>query len=101
MKYRLTEEALIALDEIAHFIALDNEKAAMRVTDRVLETCKFLCDMPHLGRHPEFATDPELLCYPTKQYPHYLIFYRVEKNAVVIADVVHGARDLPALFGEK
>jgi plasmid stabilization system protein ParE len=41
--------------------------------------------------------------YPLKKFENYLMFYRTveEEEVVEIVRIVHGARDLPRLFGGK
>jgi toxin ParE1/3/4 len=38
--------------------------------------------------------------WPLKQFEKYLLIYRAHSEALDIIRVVHGARDLPALFSE-
>lgn len=38
--------------------------------------------------------------WPTKGFPHYLVFYREVPDGIEIIDVVHAARDLPRALGD-
>ncbi|MGH9438287.1 MAG: type II toxin-antitoxin system RelE/ParE family toxin, partial [Terriglobia bacterium] len=36
--------------------------------------------------------------FPVKDFPKYLIFYRPIRDGIEVVRVIHGARDIPALF---
>ena len=100
MGYKFTEAARRDLRELTYYIALDNEAAANRVYERVLDTCEQATDIPELGRHLEFVPDPSILCINVKKYHQYYIFYRKQKSDVEIIRIIHGARDLPDIFSD-
>ena len=88
------------LPAIYAFIARDNPAAAERVLEAVQSTFDQLVQQPESGvryhaRNPKL-TDVRML--PVNDFANYLIFYRVEANAVRILYVVHGALHLPRLF---
>jgi plasmid stabilization system protein ParE len=58
--------------------------------------------MPELDHLRAFAhPDLEGLCnFPAKGFEKYLVFYRVVPPMLGVVRVIHGAQDLPALFGE-
>ncbi len=75
-------------------IALDNRAAADRVYDQFLRRALALRDFPELGpSRPEISDDMRTLTCG-----NYLILYRVLPDAIEIARIVHGARDLTALY---
>ena len=89
------------LNEIAQYILEDNLKAALRFVDAVEKTCTELRKMPDMGH--AFATrNPSLkdmrIMRVSKVYSSYLIFYRQTKRGIEVIRILHGARDLPALF---
>jgi toxin ParE1/3/4 len=80
-----TEPALLDLDEIAGYIALDDPLAASRYVQRVFDFVERLETHPKSGKHP-----PEL---PRSTYrevivPPCRVFYRVDKNTVYILYVM-------------
>jgi plasmid stabilization system protein ParE len=88
------------LPAIYAFIARDNPGAAESVLDAIDATFEQLVRQPECGviyptRHPRLR-DVRML--PVHSYPNYLIFYRLELDAIRILYVVHGARHLPRLF---
>jgi len=88
------------LPGIHAFIARDDRAAADRVLEGVQSTFDQLAQQPECGvgyptRHPELR-DVRML--PVHGFPNYLVFSRIEADAVRILYIVHGARHLPRLF---
>jgi len=84
-------------------IAYDNPAAAERVLDAVAETFAHIAAQPESGvlyptRNPQMKTVRML---PVNGFNNYLVFYRIEADAVRVLYVVHGARHLPRLFGRE
>jgi toxin ParE1/3/4 len=89
-----TSRAHLDLVEAALRIAEDNPVAADRWLDTVDAKCQLLAQMPEAGRRrPELA--PDLRSLPVGSY---VIFYRPVPGGIQVIRVLHGARDLPALF---
>ena len=94
MRVRRSREADLDLDEIWASIAADNAQAAERLISRVVAAEQRLALYPELGQaRPDIA--PEARHWPVGRY---LILYRIDPDVVSIMRIVHGARDLPALF---
>jgi toxin ParE1/3/4 len=88
--------------EIASYIGADSPAAADRFADAFERACELLVSMPELGHLQAFA-HPELeglRSFPVKGFEKYLVFYRIAPPVLEIVRVLHGARDLPALFEE-
>lgn len=90
------------IDEIAMYIAAGSGRHAVRFYDAVARTCEMICDAPRRWafygfEHPRLR---ELRKRSVLKFQRFLIFYRVDADVVEIVRVVHGARDLPVLFGE-
>jgi toxin ParE1/3/4 len=88
------------LPEIYAFIARDDPAAAERVLDAVEQTLEQLAGQTESGfsyqtRNPKLKA---LRMFPVIGFHDYLIFYRVETDAVRILYVTHGARHLARLF---
>jgi toxin ParE1/3/4 len=89
-----TSQANLDLTEIALRIAEENPIASDRWLDSIHEKCQLLARMPDLGRkRPELA--PDLRGLPVGNY---IIFYRPVSEGIQVIRVLHGARDIPALF---
>ena len=76
-----TEPALLDLEEVAEYIALDDPSAASRVVQKVFERVERLEQHPQSGRRP-----PEMPRMPYREVvvPPCRIFYRVENDQVFI-----------------
>ncbi len=84
-----TEPALVDLDEIAEYIALDDPVAASRFVRKVFDKVARLKAHPQSGkRPPELKRTPyrEVVVAPCR------IFYRVEKDAVYIVYAMRSER---------
>lgn len=93
-RYRLTDQAQADLDEIWLYIAENNIPAADRFLDTLQERFVLLAGPPLRGRvRPELAPNLRSL-----QVGNYVIFYRPIDDAVEVARVLHGARDIDAIF---
>ncbi|MGH8651196.1 MAG: type II toxin-antitoxin system RelE/ParE family toxin [Burkholderiales bacterium] len=92
-------------NEIYSYIARDSPQAAEGFLDAIEQASSILSTTPEIGssryfHHPELHG---LRFYPLKRYEKYLLFYRTveEEHVVEIARIIHGARDLPTLFGQE
>jgi len=83
------------LTDIWLYIARDNITAADKLLDTIAAECQRLAEMPDLGRKRE-DLGPGLRSWPVGRY---LIFYRKTAGGIEVIRVLHGARDLSALFG--
>jgi len=94
MKIAWSEPALADLDAIHDYIARDSPPYAERFVQRLIEAADPLMDFPELGRVvPEGdGRHREVMVAP------YRIIYRVANNEIFVVTVIHGARDLAALW---
>ena len=80
--------------DITFYIAQHNVTAAHRLLQKILNTCEKLGASPQAGRlRGEIA--PNIRSFPLDKY---LIFYRPVRGGIEIVRVLHGARDIPALW---
>ena len=88
------------LEEIVSYIRQDNAMAAEAVRHDILDTAESLAHQPDLGVRPRFSAPrfAGIRFLPSQQDPNYLLFYREQTDEVEILRVLHGARNLPALF---
>ena len=96
MVYRLSLEAEAELDEIWWYIAEQSGsvEAARSVVASITERVSLLATFPHLGRTRDDLR-PGLRGFTVGDY---VILYRIEGEDVLILHVIHGRRDIAALF---
>lgn len=88
---RAAEDDLL---EIWLYIAEDNQQAATRVLQSINEKCQLLADNAKFGpARPDIAPDMRYFVVGS-----YLILYREAQNGIEVVRVLHGARNLDAIF---
>lgn len=87
--------ARMDLIEIGDFIALDNPERAASFVTEIEERMTEVADRP--GSFP--ARDELHKGLRSARHGRYLIFFVEAENEVRIVRVLHGARDLPGIFG--
>jgi plasmid stabilization system protein ParE len=97
--FRLSPEAEAELDGI--WIHIARESGSLDIATRVIETITerfwLLACYPYMGRRRDDDLRPGLRSFAANDY---VIIHRVVENEVVlILHVVHGSRDVVALFG--
>lgn len=97
-EFRLAPEAEAELDDIWLHIARESGSIdiATRAVENITERFWLLARYPYLGRARDEDLRPGLRSFPADDY---VIIHRiVEDDVVLILHVVHGRRDLGALF---
>ncbi len=102
MSRRVTKSADAKRDLVDHFtfIGQDSPNAADRFLLAADEAFHTLAEMPRMGRLREFR-NPDLKglrSWPIPHFENYLIFYMPSDRDIDIVRVLHGARDLGAIF---
>jgi len=92
----LTPRANADLGEIWIFIAADNPAQADNFIDLIDEKFQNLTRQPGLGRRREELV-AGLRSFPVGRY---VIFYLQVQDCLQIARILHGARDLDAVFAD-
>lgn len=93
-RYRFSPAAERDLEEIVDYIAADDGAAAARIVDAIEVACRAIGEYPAIGRRrDEIASG--VMSFPVGRY---VIFYRPEPRPVGIVRVLHGSRDLEAVF---
>jgi toxin ParE1/3/4 len=92
--FRLSSIAESDIASIAEYIAADNLNAAIRTIDRFTEAFELLATQPSLGE----ICRGRLQRVRRFSVGSYLIFYRMSDNEILIARVLHGARDWEGLI---
>jgi toxin ParE1/3/4 len=91
-----TEAAVQDLIEIGEEIALHNPDAAERVLAVIEERCEALAGNPRMGLACPQLGDG-LRQFPAFPY-RYVIFFRPLDEGMRLIRVLHGSRDIPAVF---
>jgi toxin ParE1/3/4 len=98
MAHRVAARAEADLDEIWLYVA--KESGSIEIANRLIDTLTdrffVLSGFPYIGRSRDEDFGPG---YRTLVVGEYVIVYCVEKEDALILRVVHGRRDLDALFG--
>jgi addiction module RelE/StbE family toxin len=91
-------EAVADLTDIRAYIARDSDNYAAALIERILVSVDRLADYPNLGQRV-----PELDDAAIRQLivDRYRVIYRVRKEAVDLAAIIHGARDLPNALADR
>ena len=96
-EFRLAPEAEAELDDIWLHIARNSSiETATRVVEKITERFWLLAQYPYLGRARDEDLRAGLRSFTADGYA---IIYRIlERDVVLILRVVHGRRDIAALF---
>jgi toxin ParE1/3/4 len=94
MRLRVTRLAQTDVDEIHDYIARDKPAAAIRWVEQTREQFKFLARSPAAGQARD-DVQPGLRSF---SHGNYVIFCRPQSDALEIVRVLHGRRDIRALF---
>ena len=73
---------------------------ALRFIDAVEKAFRRLSEMPEIGVLHEFD-DPRLAgtrMWPVPKFPRYMIFYHARGEEIRVLRMLHGARDIAAIF---
>lgn len=91
---RFTEPAVQDLEQIYDYIAQDNIEAAERLKTRLKNLWRSAAENPGIGRKRDHW-QPNIR---SVREGNYLILYRPIEDGIEIVRIVHGARDIEALF---
>lgn len=92
-----TDRAEADLEEILDYIEDRNPAAAERLAEAIDRRCESLGRSPGSGRmRDELA--PGMRSVVVEKY---VVFYRVTPSAVEVIRILHGGRDLDAIFRES
>ena len=93
--YEVSPEALIDLQMIWDFIAVDSTDAADRVIDELFEAFDHLAKWPATGHARPDLTPRSVRFWSVRSY---LVVYRSASDRVQIVAILHGSRDVPAIL---
>ncbi len=89
-------QAILDLNEVIAYLDRHSESAALALADGVDRKCEQLRTVPFQGR----ARDDLSPGLRSVLVGDYRLFYRVSDAAVEFARILHGSRDLPAVFDQ-
>ena len=100
MAHRLAPRVELDLDDIWLYVARESGSidVANRLIDAITDRFVSLASFPLMGRSREADLGPGYRSLPVGEY---VIVYCVENQDVLILRVVHGRRQLEALFGRS
>lgn len=93
-RFRLSTRAKTDLAEIRRYIAQDNASAADRFVGEFFNLFQLLAGNPEIGQQRD-ELRPNLRSI---SHGSYVVFFYPKNDGVEIVAVVHGARDVEALF---
>ncbi|MGH9563223.1 MAG: type II toxin-antitoxin system RelE/ParE family toxin [Terracidiphilus sp.] len=102
-KIWIRPRALQDLLETGSYLSIEaGESVADRFQDAVEETAQVLLGMPGMGtvctfHHPRLK---EIRRVPVTGFENWLVFYQVRNSDIDVIRVLHGARDIAAIFEE-
>jgi toxin ParE1/3/4 len=98
MAHRVAQRAEADLDEIWLYVA--RESSSIEIANRLIDsiTVRFftLAHFPYMGRSREEDCGPGCRSFAVGEY---VIVYCIENGDVLVLCVVHGPRQIEALFG--
>lgn len=101
-RIRFTMDAVDGIDSIFAYIADNNRDAAKKMLERLESAISKLADNPRLGS--VLPTNDQSLVEPGYRrivVKPYSVFYRIGKEVIFIARVIHGRRDWMHLLFEQ
>ena len=97
MRSRLSAQAKKDLADIRDYIARDNPTAASKTVRSIRDLLRnVISPFPETGAACD-ELSPGLRCFPLGNY---VVFYRIDKTIDVVR-ILHGARDISAIFRAK
>lgn len=92
--------ASLDLDELAERIAQNQPRSALRFLQAAQAAFEFLDRMPEAGGACQFRNPAAagLRAWPVRGFKTHVIFYRPTSTGIEVVRVLHGARDVEAIF---
>jgi plasmid stabilization system protein ParE len=85
--------------EITAHLALEaSPKVSVQWEAEVIRLVEWLQKFPEMGRLRSDLQPPDTRTFRVKEFPNYVVFYRLTADEVVFLRVRHGGMDLTSLF---
>ncbi len=99
MNLTFRPQFLADVEQCADYLMTEAGEAVAAAWHQALENAlEHIQLVPEIGRLRQDLPIEGILTLNLRKYPNYLIFYRLEKEAIEILRVRHGMRHLPELF---
>jgi toxin ParE1/3/4 len=93
----LSVEAEVDVLEITGFISSGDEAVVRKFVGRLTEVLDSLAEHPEMGKRRDDLREG----LRSISFNPYLVFYKVKDDEVEIVRIIHGARDIAALFQDS
>ena len=94
-EFVLSKRAEADIDEVWTYIARNNRQAADQQIDQIYDRFEILVQRPDFGESVGYLTAG----LRRTRVGHYVIYYEIEANEILIRRVLHAARDVRKFFG--
>ena len=90
---------LVDVEETADYLFTEaGEATALRWKDALKRTLALLREFPEIGRLRSDLPMKDIRTFQLKDFPNWLVFYRIADNHIEFLRVKHGMMHLPGLF---
>jgi plasmid stabilization system protein ParE len=90
---------LVDVDEAADYLFVEaGETTALRWRDELKRTLNLIREFPEVGRLRSDLPIKEIRTFQLKDFPNWLVFYRIFGGQIEFLRVKHGMMHLPGLF---
>ena len=102
-KIFISKRAEIDTEEITLYLALDNPPAETKFREALEAAYTLLSTMPDMGSTRDYHNPriSHLRMFPIIKFENFLIFYQSTEEELIVVRVLHGARDIAALFEDE
>jgi toxin ParE1/3/4 len=99
----IQNEALQDIDDISAYIEEDNPRAALRFRQAAKRTLKRIAGAPGIGAPRDYnnLALTGLRVVLVTGFRSYGVYYLTTPDTVIVLRVLHGARDLDAIFAPR
>jgi plasmid stabilization system protein ParE len=84
----------------AQFAVVASPELSVRWEESVIRLVALLQKFPHLGRVRSELHPAGIRTFGLKEFPNFLVFYRVTANEIIFLRVRYGGMDLTKMFAE-
>jgi plasmid stabilization system protein ParE len=83
-----------------HLFTEAGEEVAVAWYQSLKKAIEHIQRVPEIGRIRRDLPMPEIRTLNLRKYPNYLVFYRLENDAIELLRIRHGMMNLPELFSK-